>query len=689
MGLTKQSMKYNGVPSKNAKNVLGLAGNPNVGKSTVFNALTGLKQHTGNWTGKTVSTAVGEYTYRGETYRLVDLPGIYSLLASSEEERVARDYLCFSPGQGVVVVADAVCLERNLNLVLQICEVRGDVVLCVNLLDEARKKGIEIDLDELSLQLGIPVVGAAARQGDGLMELKAQTAELCAGKIRTFCPKIPYGDAVENALSRLQVRIDALGPFPLPSRWIALRLLDSDPALRGTMTREWGIDLWEDRILRKELELLDLPRLGEQIAEGRICHAARIAEQCILFHCETYNRFDRKTDNVVLSRKFGIPILIGLLLLIFWLTVQGANLPSQWLSNLFSAGGTWLSGLFSAWNAPGWLSGILLDGVYRTLTWVVAVMLPPMAIFFPLFTLLEDLGYLPRVAFIMDPLCRHAGAHGKQALTTCMGFGCNACGVIGCRIIDSPRERLIGILTNSFIPCNGRFPFLLTLITVFFAGENSFAAALLLTACILFAVSISLLASKFLSVTLLKGVPSSFSLELPPYRVPQVGQVLVRSVLDRTLFVLGRAVLSAAPAGVLIWLMANVPVGDGTLLSLCTLALDPIAAVFGLDGVILMAFLLGFPANEIVLPLMLMGYLSTGTMVEAGDLTVLSQVLTDNGWTWVTAACCIVFSVCHFPCATTCRTIYKETGSLKKTLFAMAFPTAVGLLLCFLLARLG
>ena len=345
-------------------------------------------------------------------------------------------------------------------------------------------------------------------------------------------------------------------------------------------------------------------------------------------------------------------------------------------------------------GAPGWLTALLLDGVYRVTTWVVSVMLPPMAIFFPLFTLLEDLGYLPRVAFVMDHAFQRARACGKQALTMCMSLGCNACGVTGCRIIDSPRERLIAILTSSLVPCNGKFPTLIALITLFFVGGRggvlaSLEGAALLMGTLVLGVAGTLGCSRLLSATVLRGMPSSFALELPPFRRPQVGQVILRSVLDRTLFVLGRAVSVAAPAGAVIWLMANVTVGDATLLAHCTGFLDPFARLLGLDGVILMAFLLGWPANEIVLPVMLMAYLSTGTLVDTGDLAALGELLVQHGWTWLTAVCTMLFSLFHWPCSTTCLTVWKETGSVKWTLLAIALPTALGTALCLAVTTLA
>ena len=596
-------------------NRVALAGNPNVGKSTLFNALTGLRQHTGNWAGKTVATARGEYSCGGREYQLIDLPGTYSLAAHSQEEAVARDYIESGQADGVVVVCDATCLERNLILVLQVLELTGKVLVCVNLMDEAKRLGVEVDLPALSRRLGVPVVGTAGARQDGLDDLKEAIARLVGQDAPAAQPERPPGE--------------------------------------------------------------------------RVTLAERYAAQVVRNQAADRLRRQRRLDRLLTSKATGIPLMLLLLGAVVWLTVAGANLPSALLTELFARLGAVLEGWLSA--APEWLRGLLLDGVYRVTAWVVAVMLPPMAIFFPLFTLLEDLGYLPRVAFVMDHAFQKARTCGKQCLTMCMSLGCNACGVTGCRIIDSPRERLIAILTASLVPCNGKFPTLIALITIFFVGGRagllaSLEGAALLLGTLALGAAGTLACSRLLSATVLRGAPSSFALELPPFRKPRVGQVIVRSLLDRTLFVLGRAVSVAAPAGALIWVMANVTVGDVSLLARCTGFLDPFARLFGLDGVILMAFLLGWPANEIVLPVMLMAYLAEGSLVEFEDLAALGALLTQHGWTWVTAVCAMLFSLFHWPCSTTCLTIYKETGSVKWTAASVVIPTLLGLGLCFVTA---
>ncbi len=626
-----------------------LVGNPNVGKSTVFNGLTGLHQHTGNWPGKTVAQAVGTYTYQEHTFRLVDLPGTYSLRAESPEEEVTRDFIASNEADVVLVVADATCLRRNLHLALQVRQIAPRMVLCVNLLDEAKKKGIAPDLDVLSQALDVSVVGTAARRGIGMEELQDAVCRAAQAK-KAQQWSVSYPPAVEALL-------------PDRDRGVAaLRLLQ-------------GADAVAEAITTTQMQCAD-----------------EIGRKCSQYSTEKAHRRDRCWDRLVTSRRTGIPMMLLLLAVVFFITIWGANAPSELLSR-------WLMGLQEPLRrlldgTPWWVQGAIVDGIYRTVAWVVSVMLPPMAIFFPLFTLLEDIGYLPRLAFNLDRFFRAAGAHGRQSLTMCMGFGCNACGVTGCRIIDSPRERLVAMLTNCFVPCNGRFPTLIALITLFFLGGSmglgrSVLATAIFLCVILFAVAMTWLSSKFLSSTLLRGEASSFILELPPYRLPQWGQVLVRSLLDRTLFVLGRSLTVAAPAGLLIWMLGNMTWHGAPLLTILAGWLEPLGQLMGLDGMILLAFVLGLPANEIVLPILLMGYLQTGSLTEYTGLGQLHDILMANGWSTTTALCMMVFCLMHFPCGTTCLTIRKESGSWKWTAVGIALPTCMGMALCILIHQIS
>lgn len=579
------------------KITVALAGNPNVGKSTLFNTLTGLRQHTGNWPGKTVGSAAGQVTHRDTAYTLVDLPGTYSLEGKSEEERIAARYLEQGQYDCIVVVCDGSCLERSLHLAMQVLSRYENVVICVNLMDEAKRHGIAIDEKRLSHHLGAPVVLTAAGRGVGLDALLAQIRHTASAPEKLVKPQ------------------------------------------------------WEDIIAGAEA----------------------VAADCLIREENAGYGWRLKLDRLLVSRRFGIGLMLLLLLFIVWLTVWGANYPSQLLERLFD----WCYGVLDEWTGswPWWLQGVLLDGLYATCTRVIAVMLPPMAIFFPLFTLLEDIGYLPRMAFLLDPCMARCGGCGKQALTLCMGLGCNAVGVMGCRIIDSPRERLAAILTNAMIPCNGRFPTLILLGSLFFPKAG---AALVVAACVALGAAGAMAASGLLSKTFLRSAPSAFVMELPPFRRPRLGQILLRSLLDRTLFIAGRAITVAAPAGVLLWILANTGV-----LSVLGRLLDPAGTLLGMNGFILLAFVMSLPANELLIPVLLMALTGAGSLAQTGSVSagaLLTQAMNTQ-----TAVCCMVFTLFHWPCTTTLMTVHRETGSWGKTAAAFAIPTVFGCVLCLLL----
>lgn len=701
MGLTfsstkKESLQDIKIVEKTKENqfVIALAGNPNTGKSTVFNSLTGLHQHTGNWPGKTVVNFQGSFNYKKDEFILVDLPGTYSLLATSAEEEVARDYICFGEADLVVVVLDATCLERNLNLLLQIMEITSNVLVCVNLMDEAKKKNITVDIEKLSEILKVPVVSTSARNGKGINELKEAIYEY-SKKENNNNFKIQYDDFIEKEVERLEL-ILSKKYNELNYRWIALRLLDGDKTIINSIRKYVDESFYiEDKDLSNEVEwfIKSNSKIRDDIAKKIYNECFEVSNKVVE---KSGNKIleQQKIDNILTSKKTGIPVMLILLTIILWLTIQGANYPSALLASMFDSLEEKLLQLFNYIGAPLWLKNILVLGLYKTVAWVISVMLPPMAIFFPIFTLLEDSGYLPRICFNLDKAFKKAHCHGKQVLTMCMGFGCNAAGVIAARIIDSPRERLVAILTNCFVPCNGRFPTLIALSMIFVGGTfasstaDSMLAALMVMLLVVLGIVITLVVSYILSKTILKGMPSSFTLELPPYRKPQIGRVIYTSIIDRTIFVLVRAIKVAAPAGIIIYVLSNVMIGDMSLVAHIANFLDPFAKAIGLDGYILMAFILGLPANEIVLPILIMGYLSNGVMTDFTSLDMLKNVLVNNGWTYLTLLNTMLFSLLHFPCATTILTIKKETGSRKWAWFSFIMPTIVAIIVCFLTATI-
>ncbi|MBQ6815976.1 MAG: ferrous iron transporter B [Clostridia bacterium] len=622
MGLTKNSHKSTllqdatGLKSNHRDITVALAGNPNVGKSTVFNALTGMHQHTGNWSGKTVSTAKGSYIYLGRKIILIDIPGTYSLNANSAEEEVARDFILDGKANVTVVVCDAATLQRNIALLLQINQTNNKTILCINFIDEAKKRGITVNTEKMSKMLGLPVVAVSGKKKLGL-----------------------------NTLSDEIIKMHAL-------------IL---PEQKTTKTVDFSATQINAR-------------------------AKVICDACVTKGENKGFLKDRKLDKILTGKLTAAPTMLLLLAVTFWLTISAANYPSDILANILFSFEKVLYNFLEKIGFHANLCNLLTYGVYRVVAWIVSVMLPPMAIFFPLFSILEDSGYLPRIAFNLDKCFKKCRACGKQSLTMCMGFGCNAAGIIGCRIIDSKRERLIAILTNSLVPCNGRFPLLLGIISMFFVvgeGLDTLKAALILTCFILLSILMTFICSFLLSKTVLKGMPTSFILELPPYRKPQIFKTIIHSVFDRTLFVLGRAVIAAIPAGLIIWLSANIFINGQTLLSICASFLDPFGKILGLDGVILIAFILGLPANEIVLPLIFLAYSGGSLLTDIGDLTIIKNLFLENGWSIITALNVMLFSLFHWPCATSLLTIKKETGSFKWTFVAFLMPTVIGIILCF------
>ncbi|MCA9520009.1 MAG: ferrous iron transporter B [Myxococcales bacterium] len=775
-----------GIRSDEVDYVVVLAGNPNTGKSTVFNALTGLRQHTGNWPGKTVTRAEGGFDFSGKRYKLIDLPGTYSLLSHSPDEEIARNAIVFGQPDVTVVVVDATRLERNLNLALQVLEIADNAVICLNLMDEARRKGLVVDHRRLARDLGVPVVATSAREGEGLDELYQTIHLVATGEIvcRPFHVKRTH-KLLNRAIQTIASGVTTLSPETPNAEWVAMRLLDDDGEIKAALrsgelaqmqrayeaARTRGMngskrlpmaesndgDARDAPGTARELTTGDTNPASAQSVEGKnggqlsapmhseretdapiippdsdavdrlitaastfrwqvgrdfhqrlveatYAEAARLADRAVRL-ADDKPRFDldRAIDRVVTSRIWGIPLMVALLAFVFWLTIAGANVPSELLANLLmdklhpllKQGGT-------ALHFPAWLNGFLFDGVYLATAWVVSVMFPPMAIFFPLFTLLEDFGYLPRVAFNLDRTFKRVGAHGKQALTMTMGFGCNAAGVIATRIIHSPRERLIAIITNNFSLCNGRWPTQILIASIFVGGLvpawlGGITAALAVVAVAVLGVGFTFLVSYGLSRTVLRGEVSTFSLELPPYRPPRILRTLYTSLIDRTFFVLWRAIVFAAPAGAVIWLLSNLRIGDLSIAHHLVSWMNPFGAMIGLSGIILLAYVVAIPANEIVVPTILMLIVlvrgvsgvgaGNGVMFELDSQVQTAELLRAGGFDLLMAVNLMLFSLVHNPCSTTIYTIYKETHSVKWTAVASLLPVGMGFVICFLVAQ--
>ena len=702
--------------------LIALAGNPNVGKSTVFNALTGLRQHTGNWPGKTIVRAEGAFAHRNKRIKLVDLPGTYSLQAGSVDEEVAREFILFGRPDVTVVVVDATRLERNLNLALQILDITNRVVIYLNLTDEARRHGIGTDPKRLEQQLGVPVITGVARSNIGINELLDAAHDVATGSIQTTPYRIARHDqSVEQAVASLTTVVEETFPGLPSSRWVSQRLLTADDAvIDAVRSGELGrigddtitgnaAEISEDKrskVLSQAQRLRwELPDDFQDKMTERTFHAAEqiTATSQVRGLKKTSVDIDWALDRLLTNRWVGFPVMLLILAAVFWATIEGANVPSAMLASLLiDTMHPLLRSFGESTGLPWWANGFLFDGVYLATAWVVAVMLPPMAIFFPLFTLLEDFGYLPRVAFNLDSLFRRAGAHGKQALTMCMGFGCNAAGVVATRIIDSPRERLIAILTNNFSLCNGRWPTQILIATIFIgalapAHLAGLASASAVIGIALLGVATMFFSSWLLSQTVLRGQATTFSLELPPYRPPRVLQTLYTSLIDRTLIVLWRAVIFAVPAGAVIWLSSNVTIGTLSIAEHAVAGLNPLGMFLGLNGVILVAYIVAIPANEIVIPTILMltvltdqltGGAGTGIMFELESATATSDLLRGSGWTLLTGVNLMLFSLLHNPCSTTIYTIFRETRSARWTTLAAVLPLAMGFTVCFVVAQM-
>jgi len=647
-----------------------LCGNPNVGKSSIFNALTHSHEHTGNWTGKTVELASKKII--GTNYTLIDLPGIYSLSSLSEEEVVAKNTLLFEDYNKIIYVVDASNLEKNLNLFFQILQINRNIILCINMIDELDNKNIKLDIDKLSNLLEVKIVKCSTYTGAGIEELKKSLDE------DVFCTyNYYYSYNIEKNIKE----ISNILPKGFNNRYISISVLEKDKRLIEDIKDKYGINI-DNKEINDFLMNINSENVSDNIS-------LKINTLCKIITKEVYKKNNNKSKNLLdklFSNKIStIMIMILIMFGIFFITIVLANYPSDLLSNLFVKIENYLYDFCLKINVPKIIYEPLLFGIYRVVTFIISVMFPPLVIFFVLFTYAEETGILPRIAFNFDKICSTCGCHGKQTLTMCSGFGCNACAVVGSRIIDSRRDKIIAILTNSFIPCNGRFPMIIAIITMFLAqNNNKLLVSLYLCVFVLFAIIISFLTSFILSKTILKGYPGFFVLELPEYKKVKLTKVLKNSFVYKSLSILKKAIIVSIPAGLIIWLFTNISINGNSLFMIISNYIDPFAKLIGLDGVILLSFFLALPANEIVLPITIMGYLGNSNVSLISDYLSIKNILLSNGWTIVTAVSTILFSIMHFPCGTTLSTIKSEIGT-KWMIYSFLIPFIIGIGFLFIL----
>ena len=646
-----------------------LIGNPNVGKSSVFNALTHQSQHTGNWTGKTVSNAIGEFCYKNTVWEVIDLPGTYSLVGESEEEKIASKFIQEKNYDVAIILADATNLERSIKILFEVLSVTKKVILGINLIDEADKRNIKINYPLLQRRLNIPVIPMSIKENIGLKELvDAMNQSEFTNIYQMSYSKIfhQYFEWMQGVTLEKCKEVDYL-----------LALNDFDYA-KEIIIDENNLKLfgyWQKRINKI------------QIMNNILDNCNQVMENVVYRDEEIEKKEDMFWNKLLTNKITSFFCMIILLFVVLWITIFFSNYPSELLFQFFQYFEPFFLNIFSF--LPVFIRDMLIYGGYRTLYWVTSVMLPPMMIFFPLFSLLEDYGFLPRIAFNVDKPFSKCGSCGKQGLTMCMGLGCNAVGVTGTRIMENKKMRILSILTNVFMPCNGRFPAMITLIHIFLVSDTDFGSSILsafiLLGFILLGILLTFMITYLLNKTILKNEETIFIMELPSFRKPKIIKSCLFAWKEKALSVLKRAVVVSFPAGIIIYLLANIYISNLSIMEHIILLIDPFGRLVGLDGTILFSFLLGMPANEIVLPVLLLGYKGSGVIAEYASIDVLKQILIMNHWNVITGINFLILMLCHFPCATTLLTIKKETNSWFYTSLAFIIPTITGLFLCFLL----
>jgi ferrous iron transport protein B len=684
--------------------VVAMAGNPNVGKSAIFNALTGGRQHVGNWPGKTIERAEGVFYAGDSEIRLVDLPGTYSLAAQSPEEVIARDYILSEEPNVVVNIVDATSLERNLNLTLQILELTDRVVVALNLMDEVERQGWEIDAQALEADLGVPVIPTVATEAEGLPELVAALVDVASGTRPTEPASVDYGVTVNGHVDDLQADLEALGMAD-PARatggrrrWLALRLLEDDPEIvqafkvgdlsaccLGAGAASPSPEALQS-VLRKAARLREStrPDARVEIVRRRYEFAHDLVQPVMHRVRPASESRTEQVDRFVTHRVWSWPMMLGILIIVLWITIEGANVFSAMLDSVVVWLAGWSRQLLLALDAPWWVTGSLVDGLIVGTGTVVAVMLPPMVIFFTAFNLLEDIGFLPRVAFNLDRLMRVVGSQGKHTLVAMMSFGCNVTGVLSCRIIENAKDRVVAVVTSPLILCNGRFGAGLALIILFFGDRALLVTLVYLT----ISVGAMLLATWLLNRFLFRQEPGGFVMELPPYRRPKWDQVVRRTLIHQVGHTMGRAVMIAAPATLIIWLLGNLPPNaafEQTPLGWLVRALAPLGVPFGLSGEMLTALLFTLPAKEIVVPSLAMTY---GLQTTLADSQAVLDYLVQS-WTPLLAFSFLMFYMLYLPCLVTVWATWKETRSPKWTALSMLLPLAIASALTFVVYQGG
>jgi len=653
-----------------------LGGNPNIGKSTLFNLLTGRNQHVGNWPGKTVEKVEGRLRYNGKIIKVVDLPGTYSLNAGSLEEVIARDFLVQGKPDVVLAMADATNLERNLYLVLQLMELTPRLVLAVNMMDVARREGLRINLNKLSAALGIPVVSISAATGQGIDGLLKTVIAVGEGTI-TPAPRVDYGKEIESCLQKISAAL-AGAAARWPRRWTALKLLENNPAVAAELKAAGHVEALQQAAACREFIG---PCVQRKVIAALYGFAHRVAAEAVTGRSNGRRSLTERLDGIVLHRLAAFPIILVMLGTIFAITLFGAAPLSARLAAIFA----WLADqtreILVCLHAPWWLTGAVVDGLIVGMGAVISVMLPTMTIFFVIFALLEDAGFVPRLAFIMDRPLKAVGSQGKHCVSCLLAFGCSIPAVSSTRIMTGS-HRLLAMLTSPLLPCNGRLGVMLAVTGAFFGMRAPLAMVGLLA----IAAAAVMAGTFLLHAIFFRADNPGFVLELPPYRLPRLRPVIFRTLREKVWHVLTRAALLAAPMTVVIWVLSNFPAGPAPSIT-ARLAdlLKPAGLFFGLDGKTLVAALYALPAKEVVLGALAITNGLTSSL--EGSAALESHLLA--GWSGLQAFTFLVFFMLYLPCAYTAVVIYKESKSLKWTAVGLLLPLVMALAITWAVYHVG